>query len=47
MATATGTDWKAWLPFADLQGFVRLALGVVVILVAIRLFGARKLVLGA
>jgi hypothetical protein len=46
MAATTG-DWKSWLPFADLQGFVRLAIGVVLILLAIRIFGARKLVLGA
>jgi len=37
-------DWKLWAPFSDLQGFVRVVLGVVIVLFLLRISGLRKFV---
>lgn len=33
-------NWQEWVPFADLKGFVRFALGVIIILMVIRFLPA-------
>ncbi len=32
-------NWSEWLPFSDVKGFVRLVIGVTVVLVLLRITG--------
>lgn len=37
-------DWQKYLPFSDVAGFVRFAIGVVVILLVLKYTGTKKFV---
>lgn len=37
-------DWKTYAPFTDVSGFIRLAIGVAIILLVLKLTGLKRYV---